>query len=778
MHTRQVLFATFVAFVFVSHVACSGSEGECTYDTDCPGECQICDTSSHECVDDPVCQSMIQGNCASDQDCDPLYEKCVSGKCVAVYDGGDPGPSDGDTPPADGDSGGDEIPEVCLNPDLDCTVPQTETEVSQGRDRDHDDWGECCDCDDQNAAVNPSRIESVYNCKDDDCNPDTPDDDLDRDGYGSILRGCDPGSDCNDSRADINPGATEICDGVDNNCSGEIDAVDGESVCGQQECADISGPHHLEPHCLAFDEEDIDIGQDGCNVSFTANEGEADEFTCTGELDPMLNLYIECAGLMMQCTAKVSLTQTWRIDCSDTCWFFMYRISDFTDCVHYSDPACTANGQRCGVDCDVDDARKVCVNTIPGGRQPGYFCDPANSIDCANEFCHNGFCTSACRSESDCDGFTGTTCQSIAYDGCTNIANFNACVPAVGGETSCHRSSDCDPSSDRICTYRKEADDVARVCRLPSGSANAGESCNSDADCKSGFCVCGTSLCAGSSGKCSEVCAGASDCPAGAECGLVAVPDEGGTDHDIPACVWTGGTCGRDSDCPPETPVCTVGVSGDGQSLTTFCTGKNETFEDPNPGVECSSMWQCWSYWCLDFYNPGFCAAVCSSDGDCPAFDGDKTCGTDADCPLGFLCDGSDCMRNFQCRAQVFAVGAGVDAVDMCLPERRQCFLDDDCRAGEACKLDYNSDATAALYLCEKEGPGTSTLGDSCWPDGPSACYNGLCLLEDGGGEGKQYCSKACLEDDDCIDPVTYRCAAITVQTPFGFSQAPACVKR
>ena len=41
---------------------------------------------------------------------------------------------------------------------------------------------------------------------------------LDNDGDG--FAGVD---DCNDADAAINPGAIEICDGVDNNCSGEVD---------------------------------------------------------------------------------------------------------------------------------------------------------------------------------------------------------------------------------------------------------------------------------------------------------------------------------------------------------------------------------------------------------------------------------------------------------------------------------------------------------------------------------------------------------------------------
>ena len=65
--------------------------------------------------------------------------------------------------------------------------------------------------------------------------PDTPRDDVDANGCTAAQRDVDqdlfewiledgtPGPDCNDADPAINPGATEVCDGVDNNCDGQID---------------------------------------------------------------------------------------------------------------------------------------------------------------------------------------------------------------------------------------------------------------------------------------------------------------------------------------------------------------------------------------------------------------------------------------------------------------------------------------------------------------------------------------------------------------------------
>lgn len=113
-------------------------------------------------------------------------------------------------------------------------------------DADNDGYSYCngADCSDANAAVHPGATETCDGL-DDDCDglTDAADPsitgqstwyvDADNDTYGdantSQLACSQPtgyvgnGDDCNDANANVHPGATETCDGLDNDCGGLID---------------------------------------------------------------------------------------------------------------------------------------------------------------------------------------------------------------------------------------------------------------------------------------------------------------------------------------------------------------------------------------------------------------------------------------------------------------------------------------------------------------------------------------------------------------------------
>ena len=104
------------------------------------------------------------------------------------------------------------------------------------------------DCDDTDAFVNSLAEELCGDGVDNDCDGAVDDRgvgerewyvDGDRDGFGDAAASaiaCDPpelhvadNTDCDDARGDVHPEAEEVCDGIDNDCNGQIDDQ-GEEV--------------------------------------------------------------------------------------------------------------------------------------------------------------------------------------------------------------------------------------------------------------------------------------------------------------------------------------------------------------------------------------------------------------------------------------------------------------------------------------------------------------------------------------------------------------------
>ncbi len=159
------------------------------------------------------------------------------------------------------------------------------------------------DCDDSDGGVNPGATE-ICDSVDNDCDGDTDEGvtstyyiDVDGDGYGgsTTMEACtqpsgyvSDASDCNDSEAAANPGESEVCDGIDNNCDGAVDEgltstwyqdVDGDGYGGSTQTEACT-----QPTGFVADSSDCD------DADAAANPGESEacdgtDNDCDGVID-------------------------------------------------------------------------------------------------------------------------------------------------------------------------------------------------------------------------------------------------------------------------------------------------------------------------------------------------------------------------------------------------------------------------------------------------------------------------------------------------------------
>jgi len=157
------------------------------------------------------------------------------------------------------------------------------------------------DCDDADPAISPGADEDCGDGIDNDCDgwidysdPECTCPDGDGDGYSDEVCG---GTDCDDSDPAISPGADEDCgDGIDNNCDGLADEADPDCCtdgdgdgyalegggCGQVDCDDS------DPAVYPSATEICDGIDNNCDSDIPETEADADGDTwriCSGDCD-------------------------------------------------------------------------------------------------------------------------------------------------------------------------------------------------------------------------------------------------------------------------------------------------------------------------------------------------------------------------------------------------------------------------------------------------------------------------------------------------------------
>jgi hypothetical protein len=271
----------------VSDIDCDQPAGYVTDDTDCddtdaaqyPGATEWCNGEDDDCdgtvdeddafdvttwyadtdtdgygdpaVSDVDC-NQPRGYVADNTDCDDSDRAQFPG--ADEYCNGEDDDCDGSVDEDDAvdvsvwyaDSDGDTFGDLASS-DIDCNQPSGYVADSN-------------DCDDTDAAQYPGADE-YCNGEDDDCDGVVDEDgaidvatwyaDADGDSYGNPARSdidCSQPSgyvadatDCDDTDAAVNPAATEVCDGIDNDCDGTIDEDDAADAVTWYADADVDG---------------------------------------------------------------------------------------------------------------------------------------------------------------------------------------------------------------------------------------------------------------------------------------------------------------------------------------------------------------------------------------------------------------------------------------------------------------------------------------------------------------------------------------------------------
>ena len=379
-----------------------------------------------------------------------------------------------------------EADEYCDGADNDCDGDIDEDDALGADtwyfDEDGDGWGledtttvscyrpslfaaEYGDCDDDDGEVFPGADE-VCNDKDDDCDGDADEDDAidattwyqdaDNDGYGGTITTVtceqpsgyvDAGSDCDDSRADVNPGGTEVCDAddADEDCDGLVDDLDSSldsSTALDWYRDDDSDGYGSSAHTITRCDGPTgyiaaDVGEDCDDTDSRVNPG-ATEICDTDDTDD------DCDGLVNTDDPSVDTSTfvTWYADTDG---------DGFGDHGSSQD-ACGAPTGYVADDTDCDDTR---VDVNPDGAE---VCDADNA-------------------DEDCDGVTDdydSSVDSATYDTWYADADADGYGEAASPISQCDQPSgyvtdatDCDdgeyfvnPGAQEVC----DEDDIDEDC--------------------------------------------------------------------------------------------------------------------------------------------------------------------------------------------------------------------------------------------------------------------------------------------------------------------------
>jgi hypothetical protein len=463
------------------------------------------------------------------------------------------------------------------------------------------------------------------------------------------LAGC---GDCNDTMPLIHPGATELCNGVDDACAGSL-ANDGKDDCGK-------GANATKTTCC---------GGNGCRDT-TSDFGYCASCTnaCTAtNADRCYMSSCSCGTTGAPCGSGL------------TCMNGLCVAGDGSTCTN--DNECKSGFCTDGHCCKVDTCGTCQACTGLGGQckpqpsgmpgngctGPGMVCDGAGSCKkdlgqacTANADCFNGQCADGYCCNSTCTG----QCQACNLTGKLGTCSPVTGPPVTGGmpaRTACNASDamcagSCDGTNTMSCAYPNTMTICPSQCTAGSGNTPATVTprhCDGNGACTNGTaaaCSNGSVKCDAGGTGCAANCASDADCVSSDYCSSAG----GGTCKPRNA----NGTQCTTQDC--ESPPCNYCVNlcaTSGQCCATTCGApscSDTAHSQTAPSCDSTGTCQQNATPCNGFVCNATLTACktgpCASDADCDNLHWCKTDGTCQPSSSTGACDTANCKTPATCK--------------------------------------------------------------------------------------------------------------------------------
>jgi hypothetical protein len=356
------------------------------------------------------------------------------------------------------------------------------------------------DCDDNNAVVHPGAAE-ICDSFDNDCDGNTDGTDLsgckayftdgDGDGFGVGASSClcksvgamtaSVGGDCADDSAAIHPGATEACNGADDNCDGTTDEENAAGCTPLYPDADGDGfGAVVSGKCLCAADGTYKAGKSSdCNDTNPSVHPKADESCngidddCDGVTDPAgaegcSNYYLDgdgdgygtvSGGSKCLCAAGGAYSTLLAGDCDDTAKTAFPGASE----------VCNGADDNCNggvdegvttlfyVDADKDGYGAASISVPACTAPPGYVPDNTD-CDGAKASVHPGATENCNGVDDNCDGLTDpansggctTYFADVDQDGAGAKDGAGSCLCAAASPFTASSQTDCNDGASSV----------------------------------------------------------------------------------------------------------------------------------------------------------------------------------------------------------------------------------------------------------------------------------------------------------------------------------------